>query len=441
MSSETNAVDELPEAKRELKPKLRFAGFSDEWLVHKIGDFIESYKGGASLTPSDFASFSVCEVIPKKAITHGTWLKMDLEKPTYCNEDFFNENMQSVVDSSYLITTLRDLVPSGPNIGYIVKYLSNKKYLLAQGVYGLKPKKTIVADFLICFSNTDRYRKMMKTAMVGSTQVHIRNSVYLGLPISVPSLGEQQKIADCLTSVDELITAQSQKLEALETHKKGLMQQLFPAEGKTVPNLRFPEFQDALEWKNTSLGEISTITSGGTPSRSRQDYWNGKIPWVTTTLIDFNTIETANEYITEAGLKESSTKIFPKDTILMAMYGQGKTRGKVAILGIEAAINQACAAVLLQKNINTKFAFQNLAGRYDEIRELSNQGGQENLSGGLIERIPFTYPDIDEQEKIADCLCSIDELIAAQKQKLESLKTHKRGLMQQLFPSPDGAKE
>jgi type I restriction enzyme, S subunit len=203
----------------------------------------------------------------------------------------------------------------------------------------------------------------------------------------------------------------------------------------TVPKLRFPEFKDALEWINTSLGKISTITSGGTPSRSRQDFWNGKIPWVTTTLINFNIIETANEYISEAGLKESSTKIFPKDTILMAMYGQGKTRGKVAILGLDAATNQACAAVLLQKKLNTKFVFQNLARRYDEIRDLSNQGGQENLSAGLIKKIPFSYPEIVEQQKIADCLSCLDELITAQAQKLESLEVHKKGIMQQLFPS------
>jgi len=122
----------------------------------------------------------------------------------------------------------------------------------------------------------------------------------------------------------------------------------------------------------------------------------------------------------------------------MAMYGQGKTRGKVAILGIEATTNQACAAILLNKELDTNFVFQNLAGRYDEIRELSNRGGQENLSAGLIETIHLPYPiDKNEQQKIADCLSSLDELITAQSQKLDTLKVHKKGLMQQLFPSPD----
>ncbi|MEM7538981.1 MAG: restriction endonuclease subunit S, partial [Chloroflexota bacterium] len=103
-----------------------------------------------------------------------------------------------------------------------------------------------------------------------------------------------------------------------------------------VPKLRFPEFLDTGEWLKTSLGGVSTITSGGTPRRTRKDFWNGTIPWITTSLIDFDTIYSANEYISEAGLKGSSAKIFPAKTILMAMYGQGKTRGKVAVLGIEA---------------------------------------------------------------------------------------------------------
>jgi type I restriction enzyme S subunit len=249
-------------------------------------------------------------------------------------------------------------------------------------------------------------------------------------------LPEQQKIADCLSSIDDRIAAETQKLDTLKAHKKGLMQQLFPTEGETLPKLRFPEFQDAGEWIDTSLGKVSKITSGGTPNRSNKDFWKGNIPWVTTTLIDFNTIYDTNEYISEAGFKGSSAKLFPKNTILMAMYGQGKTRGKVAILGIEATTNQACAAILLNKELNTSFVFQNLVSRYDEIRELSNKGGQENLSAGLIETLPFLYPiDKNEQQKIADCLSSLDELITAQTQKIDALKLHKKGLMQQLFPS------
>jgi type I restriction enzyme S subunit len=213
----------------ETVPKYRFPEFVNDsvWAEKTIGDFIDSHKGGAPLTPSDFVAKSEYEVIPKKAICEGMWLRM--ESPTFCTEDFYFSNEQSIVDSTYLITTLRDLVPSGPNIGYIVKYKSDDKYILAQGVYGLKTSDKLIPEFLIHFSNSVRYRKLVNAIMVGSTQVHIRNGEFFNLPISVPvNIDEQDKIASCLSSLEELITTQLGKIEQLKLYKKGLMQGLFP---------------------------------------------------------------------------------------------------------------------------------------------------------------------------------------------------------------------
>ena len=113
------------------------------------------------------------------------------------------------------------------------------------------------------------------------------------------------------------------------------------------------------DWEVKKLGEIANVGSGGTPDRKNLAYWNGDIPWVTTSQIDFNQISKAEEFITKLGLTNSSAKLFDKNTLLMAMYGQGKTRGKVAILGIQAAINQACAAIQLNKNVSTRYIFFN----------------------------------------------------------------------------------
>ncbi|PQJ82788.1 restriction endonuclease subunit S [Polaribacter glomeratus] len=204
-----------------------------------------------------------------------------------------------------------------------------------------------------------------------------------------------------------------------------------------VPELRFPEFKNDGVWIDSTIEKISSVSSGGTPSRSKPEYWNGDIPWISTTLIEYNKIKIANEFITELGLNNSSTKLYPIGTILMAMYGQGKTRGKVAILDIKAAINQACAAISLKKGMNIEFVFQNLSSRYEEIRKISNEGGQKNLSSSLIKKISFIYPKIEskEQQKIANCLSSLDTLITAETDKLENLKDHKKGLLQQLFPA------
>ena len=154
--------------------------------------------------------------------------------------------------------------------------------------------------------------------------------------------------------------------------------------------------------------------------------------------MDFSTIISTEQFITKEGVKNSSAKIFQAGTVLIAMYGQGKTRGQVALLGIQAATNQACAAILPNENAVPYFVFQNLCNRYNELRSLSNDGGQKNLSQGLIRELLISLPkDVEEQQKIADCLSSLDDLITAQTQMLSTLKTHKKGLMQQLFPSPE----
>ncbi len=199
----------------------------------------------------------------------------------------------------------------------------------------------------------------------------------------------------------------------------------------TVPSLRFKKFDR--DWSINKIEEISIVTSGGTPSRSVREYWSGNIPWVTTSLVDFNVINEAKEFITQVGLDNSSAKLFPKDTILMAMYGQGITRGKVAILGIEATTNQACAAIKLKNGFDTKFIFQNLMNRYEEIRDLSNEGGQKNLSAGIIKEILISFPEKEEQTKIASFLSAVDEKISQLTQKHQLLSQYKQGMMQKLF--------
>jgi type I restriction enzyme S subunit len=165
--------------------------------------------------------------------------------------------------------------------------------------------------------------------------------------------------------------------------------------------------------KKTVLGKIAKISSGGTPSRGVSAYWNGDIPWVKTTQIQNCIIneKDVDEWITEEGLKKSSAKLIPAGTILMAMYGQGKTRGQVSILNFGAAINQACAAIEIKKDIDRQFIYQSLLGKYTQIRAMSNTGGQENLSAGLIKEIPILIPPIPEQKAIAALLSTWDKAV------------------------------
>ncbi|MDC4345880.1 restriction endonuclease subunit S [Acinetobacter baumannii] len=189
------------------------------------------------------------------------------------------------------------------------------------------------------------------------------------------------------------------------------------------------------EWKIKTIGDIATVSSGGTPNRKEQAYWNGDIPWVTTAEVQFKTILDSVEKITKEGLTNSSAKLFPINTILMAMYGQGKTRGQVAKLGIEASTNQACAAIILSSDYCVDYYYQFLIYQYENIRNMSNSGSQENLSGSIVKSIPVLVPPYFEQEKIAQILSTWDQAISTTEKMLENSQQQKKALMQQLLTS------
>ncbi|HAW0708494.1 TPA: restriction endonuclease subunit S [Escherichia coli] len=186
-------------------------------------------------------------------------------------------------------------------------------------------------------------------------------------------------------------------------------------------------------WELSSIGKISDVSSGGTPSRNNEAYWNGNIPWVTTAEVQFKIIEDTVEKITEEGLANSSAKLFPAGTILMAMYGQGKTRGQVAKLGIDASTNQACAAIVLHTGYEVDFYYQFLISQYENIREMANSGGQQNLSGGIVKSIPVPVPPLTEQKKIAKILSTWDKAISVTEKLLTNSQQQKKALMQQLL--------
>ena len=188
------------------------------------------------------------------------------------------------------------------------------------------------------------------------------------------------------------------------------------------------------DWNVVPLGEIATVSSGGTPSRRVDEFWGGGIYWVTTAEIDFNEVNETTESITALGMKHSAAKLLQPGTLLMALYGQGKTRGKVAILGVAATTNQACASIWVSGGVSRKFVFHYLASQYVAIRGLSNSGSQENLSGQIVRslKIPLA-PSKEEQEAIADALSDADSLIESLEQLLAKKRQIKQGAMQELL--------
>jgi type I restriction enzyme, S subunit len=188
-----------------------------------------------------------------------------------------------------------------------------------------------------------------------------------------------------------------------------------------------------MDWSSKRIGEFAAVAAGGTPSRSVSRYWNGGIPWITTTQIDANTIMDADQFISTDGLNNSAAKLLAPGTLLMALYGQGKTRGKVAILGVKAATNQACLAISLNKDVFHRYVFHYLVSHYDQIRNFSNTGNQENLNGLIVKSIPIAMPPLPEQENIARALDDVDALIGSLDRLIAKNRDLKQAAMQQLL--------
>lgn len=187
-----------------------------------------------------------------------------------------------------------------------------------------------------------------------------------------------------------------------------------------------------MKMKVVAIKSIADVSSGNTPSRRKLEYWNGSIPWITTGELESGYVTASKECVTEKALKETALKLYHKGTVLIAMYGQGKTRGTAAVLGIEAAVNQACAALTVHSGCS-KFLFYQLQNSYHAIRRLSNTGNQENLNAEIIKNFKILWPDELEQQKIAAILSTQDKVIELKEKLLVQKQQQKKYLMQQLL--------
>ncbi len=186
------------------------------------------------------------------------------------------------------------------------------------------------------------------------------------------------------------------------------------------------------DFPKKKIGDIATVTSGGTPSRDNPMYWNGDIPWIKTGELIDGDIYDSEEYITEEGMKNSSARLFPPETILIALYGQGQTRGRTARLMIDATTNQACCAILPTPEIlDSRFTQYWQRSLYYEMREKSHGGAQPNWNGGMIKNIEIALPPLDKQRRIVDYLDGLQAKVNA----LRGLQSQSQEELDALLPS------
>lgn len=196
-------------------------------------------------------------------------------------------------------------------------------------------------------------------------------------------------------------------------------------------------------WQARRIGEMTDVSAGGTPITSIEDYWSPpEVPWMSSGEVRARRIHTTEKKISKLGLKNSAAKIFPKKSIVMALAGQGKTRGCVAVLESEVATNQSLAAIYPSTHFETDFLFHNLDWRYKELRSLSSgEGGRGGLNLSIIKSIPIGLPPLPEQQKIAAILTAVDDKLDIIARQIKATQTLKRGLMQTLFSRGVGTQD
>ena len=406
MSSKTKTAAAKEEARPALAPKLRFPDFRGGLLRSvRLGDVTEEGRRRNGKKHSVASVMGVTKadgIVPMEA----RLIAANIERYKLVKHDWFAYN------------------PMRLNIGSIARWKGKSEILVSPDYVvfncNTDDESGIDPGYLDHFRQTKAWEDFVTEGGDGGVRVRIYFKDIARLQLALPSLPEQQNIAECLSSVDELMAAQARKVDALKTHKRGLMQQLFPREGETQPRLRFPEFQNAGEWGEDALGNVCAVLNNRRRPITSSDRKPGPYRYYGASGV----VDYVDDYI------------FDERVVLVGEDGAkwGAFERTAFIVEGKFWVNNH-AHVLKPRGMN-----DTLLENYLTMADLGpfvTGAAPPKLTLGKLKEIPVPIPpDEKEGEAIASCLNSLDALISAETQKLEALKTHKKGLMQQLFPSP-----
>lgn len=392
------------EKNKNLVPKLRFPEFREtgEWSCEKIDHLVDTVTPPKKLPTSSYGLVGKFPIIDQSQSEVCGW--------TDDSDALVHEGLPLIIFGDHTCA---------------LKFVNQPFAQGADGIKILKSRAKIAASYLYQYLNyqpvvTEEYKRhysILKEKLVLFPQ-HIT--------------GEQQKIAECLSSLDELITAQARKVEALKIHKKGLMQQLFPIEGETQPRLRFPEFRG--DWEARKLGTVCDIQRGKFSHRPRNDpkFFGGQYPFIQTgDVVKSNGgAVVASQSLNEEGL--SVSKLFKPTIVLITIAAN---IGDTGLLDTEGCFTDSVVGLIPNKHVISVFLELIMRGQKEYLNKVATTGAQKNINNEILRVVDIQLPSVSEQNRIADSLTSLDTIITAATQELDTLKTHKKGLMQQLFPS------
>ncbi|MER6911465.1 restriction endonuclease subunit S [Streptomyces sp. NPDC000594] len=300
-------------------------------------------------------------------------------------------------------------------------------WLHNQRIGRIRAKSRYVSlKYLYCVFNSFEFRKSVTETAAGTKVKHTSPAKLGEIKVLLPPRGEQDRIAEFHSDADECIAALERLITKKQAIKKGLMQQLLT--GRT----RLSGFSG--DWTDRKIGDFAQVRSGGTPSTAVDAYWGGEIPWMSSGEVHQKQIRRVVGRITRLGLQKSAAQLMPPGTVLIALAGQGKTRGTVAFSRIELATNQSIAGIGPSGEHDSDYLYYNLDSRYSELRgESAGDGGRGGLNLAIIKRLSVSFPSREEQAAIARVLLDVDSELEVLHDRREKARAIKCGMMQELL--------
>ena len=304
-------------------------------------------------------------------------------------------------------------------------YLHNQRLGLVQ----VLDTENICLDFLYIFFNSSSIRKQITEQSTGTKVKHTSPNRLCSIEGLIPPLTEQKQIAKILSTWDKAITTTEQLLANSQQQKKALMQQLLTGKKRLLDEsgVRFAD-----KWRHVTLNSVADMNSGGTPKSSVKEYYGGDIPWVS--IADMTSkgkwISKTVKNLSQSGLENSPARIYPKNTILYAMYA---SIGECSIAEVPLTSSQAILGIRPKKELHFEYLYFYLSSLKEKIKLQGQQGTQSNLNAGMVKEFKIHLPSTEEQKKITNVLSAADYEINALQQKLTHLNQEKKALMQQLL--------
>ena len=400
------------------KPKIRFKGYEEDWEQRKLPEFV-TFFNGLTYTPDDVEETGTL-VLRSSNVKNGEIVDAD---NVYVNDKVVtSENVQE----GDIIVVVRN-----GSRALIGKHAQIKapmpNTVIGAFMSGIRSEHSSFVNALL---DTSAFENEIAKNM-GATINQITGYMFSKMEFMIPSGEEQQKIGEYFQSFDDLITLHQRKCEETKKLKKYMLQKMFPQNGKRVPEIRFVGFTD--DWEQRKLGEIADIVGGGTPSTSKDEYWDGEIDWYAPAEIsDQIYLDSSERKITEAGFNNSSAKMLPIGTVL---FTSRAGIGKMAILQKEACTNQGFQSIVPhEKELDSYFIFS----RSKELKKYGETVGAGStfveVSGKQMADMKLLMPQtIDEQRQIGSYFHMIDHLITLHQRKYEELQKIKKFMLQNMF--------